>query len=199
MKAWMISTAVTSMMVGVAAPASALAAPAQSVADVTVHGTRTGESALGSQGATGVDAMKASAPRGPVDFFRERVVHMTQEGNVVDSDQLLGSCTAAPGESCTVSVTTSSMRPIGLALNATRSDVARGLGISAADRVSNSSSCTSPQLSAGQTFNAYPRGRVLHYKIESFRNIAGVIVSSTLSDELSAFDPTPNSIFCMVE
>lgn len=169
----MISAAITSMLIASAAPASALGVPVE-----TIPGSAVPE------------------PRHPVEFFHRYVVDKAYEGVRVNRDQVLGSCTAPPGRSCTVTVTASSVRTIGLAFGATRDFVAKDLQISPAPAENNSRTCTSPRLAEGQRFVAHPWGNSWSYKIKREHMVAGMVIDNAFSAELHAFDPVPNAIWC---
>ncbi|QTX03546.1 hypothetical protein [Agromyces archimandritae] len=96
----------------------------------------------------------------------------------------------------TVRSGSSATRTIGLSFGATRAQVASSLNVSSAATQSISVSCESPALSAGQSWRAKPIGTKHTYKIRELTYVDAIIVSDRTSASLSAFNPTPNSIYC---
>ena len=101
------------------------------------------------------------------------------------------------GITCTISQSTNATRSISLSLGITRGTVASGLGISASSDVGTSVSCTSPALSAGQSFRAYPLGTRFSYKAQK-KTIVGPQTTTEVSGTLYAFDPRANAVACKV-
>lgn len=110
------------------------------------------------------------------------------------SNRLTYCVAGTTGTTCTLSTTKDATRSIGLDLGITRSAVAASLNISSAWTRSVSVSCTSPALTVGQKFAAYPRGTKFTYRIKRW----GTMQTTTYSSYLSAFNPD-GGILCRVE
>lgn len=120
-----------------------------------------------------------------------------RSSDYIDRTQRLGDCSVgATGATCSVSVGTSATRTIQLSLGITRAAVASSLGISSSATESVSTTCTSPAMTAGQRWVAYPRGQYWSYQVWSQTTLNGQLVSSSTSGTLYAFNPTKNAVYC---
>jgi hypothetical protein len=121
---------------------------------------------------------------------------VTLSTNYVNYSNQLAQC-ASVGGTCTISISTNATRTIGLSLGMSRDGVAAGLSISSATTVGTTVACTSPTLSSGQVFRAYPVGTRYSYKVQK-NTITGPTQKIEVSGTLYAFNPRANSVWCGV-
>lgn len=149
--------------------------------------------------ASGVTLVTAEAsPKGDMSVQNYNSYTMLNRrlvsNSYVNTGQTLATCQAAGG-TCTISRALSATRTIGVTLGASRTWASGQLNISAAEQQTVTAACTSPTLSSGQTWRAYPHGQRYSYQIRSqyYGNDGGVdfpIGSPTTSGTLYAFNPT---------
>lgn len=147
-------------------------------------------------------AIGTSVPASAHTGINYYAVNKSKTANSINFAQLLASCSVGTsGATCTISKGKTATRTISLSLGASRGVIASQLGISADTSVSVSTSCTSPVMSAGQVWKAYPVGDRWSYRIHkrtTVYNNQGFVQSTTneYSAYLSAFNPYSASIHC---
>lgn len=135
----------------------------------------------------------ASHPNALVPVYTYSVVDRSSVGNHVGTE-IIGRCQSY-GATCTIASGTTATVSIALSLGATRDGVAAGLGITGSSSVTVTVSCTSPVLSAGQTWYARPMGTYYTYKVKKTTTV-GFSSSSQTSGWLNAFKPYASAISC---
>lgn len=135
-----------------------------------------------------------AAPASASTYTSYVVLDAKRISTTYTGSEIIGSCNAtSPGGTCTISSGMSATRTVQLQWNATYKQVTAGLSISNAKTVTVSTSCTSPKMSAGQTWKAKPVGDRYSYKLKRISNGG---LSQTTSGTLYAFDPKPTKISC---
>ena len=123
------------------------------------------------------------------------VINISRANNVVNYGNRIIYCgVGTTGTSCTISNTYSASRTIATSLGITRSAVAGSLSISDSYSQSVGVTCSSPPMSVGQKFAAYPYGTRLYYQVKK----ATYGYPDQYSGNLTAFSPN-GSIYCRVE
>lgn len=132
------------------------------------------------------------------------VIDKSKTASVVNRGQVIAQCSVGTsGSTCTISSGKTATRTINYTLGMARALVASSLGISSAETVSISTSCTSPVMSAGQVWKAYPVGDRWSYRIHkrttTYSN-QGVVQSTKneYSGRLNAFNPYSAGIHCQL-
>lgn len=108
--------------------------------------------------------------------------------NYTNYSQILGRCKVrTSGATCTVSTGTTATRTVQTSAGIGISNLSANLGISSAESVQYTVSCTSPKLTAGKSWVAHPTGTRYRYKVKS---------KGVTSGWLYAFVPRKNDINC---
>jgi hypothetical protein len=108
------------------------------------------------------------------------VVTVLSKNSNVNFNQELGTCSATPGFTCTISRTASATRTVSLALGVSRSIVTAQLNISSATTRTVTVACTATMTATRSRLVAYPTGKQIFYKITSNGQTSGTLM---------AFDP----------
>jgi len=130
----------------------------------------------------------------PRTFTTYRITNVTKTENTVGSKTIARCVAATDGTACTISAGISVGSTVGVSLGATAQMVTASLSASVSTTVTLSVGCSSPALTAGQSWNAYPVGTAYSYQIQR-RN---VFTGTTTSGTLTAFIPDANGIACGV-
>jgi hypothetical protein len=132
--------------------------------------------------------------------LRYRVVNVSSSRNQLGG--VIGSCNIrSSGGTCQISRGKTASRDIQLSLGASRGSVAAGLNISAGTSVATTVSCSSPPMSAGQTWKARAVGTRYYYNVNKQKGVqgrTGIIGWNTVatSGRLTALNPYGSSISC---
>lgn len=125
-------------------------------------------------------------------FVWHRITDKSKTSNYVRRAQTLATCKAVTtGVTCTISKSASSTRTVQVGLGLKREDITSNLGFSSSSTVSVTVSCTSPKMSKGQVFKAFPLGDHHRYKV-----VRESMIGTEKTGWLYAFNPYTNGFAC---
>lgn len=141
-----------------------------------------------------------AVPMADVYYTQYSVINKsTVSTNWTNRSQVIGSCKVSrSGTSCTISSGTTATVTVATSLGASKALVSGSLGLSAGKSITVNTSCTSPNLSAGETFRAAAVGTRYQYKVRKVTRMDGRVVTDQTSGWLYAFKPNSSRIHCGV-
>lgn len=102
-------------------------------------------------------------------------------------NQVLATCSALSGETCSITRSAEATRTVDVALGLSRAFVTAKLNISSASTQKVSVKCSQTMTTTHPRLYAYPAGRQIFYKITANGRTSGTLM---------AFNPDPASVFC---
>ena len=137
----------------------------------------------------------AASPNGvgPTSYY-EVNDKKTVSTDYTNKSNVIASCKVASNNvTCSISHSEAASVSVQLALNVSRGTVTSGLNITSNSTVTTTVSCTSPKMTTGQVFDAWPRGTRYSYTVTHFQP-----GNTQTSGTLYAFVPKADYIACGV-
>ncbi|MGN6503754.1 MAG: hypothetical protein ACTHKX_12755 [Pseudolysinimonas sp.] len=132
----------------------------------------------------------------PPKLTELRVVSKSSLGGQIGSKVIASCLIRSDGGTCTITRGKTASREVQLSFGMSWASATAQLGIGSGRTVSTTVSCSSPALSAGTSWKARPVGTIYYYKIRKRIIQAGHVMSTDLSSQLTAFNPSASKIAC---
>jgi hypothetical protein len=113
-------------------------------------------------------------------YWHYKVINVTTRSDNIDFNRPVASC-SNPGGTCTITTGKSLQTTVGVDLGITASQVAGALSFSLSRTSTTTVGCTSPRLSAGQTYKAFRVGVRKYYRVQKYNGPALVATSGLLT------------------
>jgi hypothetical protein len=139
-----------------------------------------------------------------IPIYSWKIINSSTSQNSVNFSKRVAVCYPGGGGTCNISRGTSVGTTITTALGWSQSGIAASLGLSLSATSSTSVSCTSPKMSSGQYYSAYPVGIYKSYIIQESETNSAVNAPPphviATSGWLGAWQPyTYPALYCRVE